>query len=165
MGVHIRASFFSREIGFRLKYFVIASESNGYRPGRACVAAHRTGIWACQGHDPLFLWLRWVEVSPKRFSLHARYSFYPSKYAASPQVAKACVPLFLFSRRMQGDTDMAGCDDSKAESSQVMNRQLSTLTRISIHATAAANHAEFSFPDCTGRNRRSESAVSRTFFV
>ena len=84
--------FFSREIGFRLKYFVIAPESNGNRPGRACVAAHRTGIWACQGHDPLFLWLRWVEVSPKRFSLHARYSFYPSKYAASPQVAKVCVP-------------------------------------------------------------------------
>ena len=82
---------------------MIASESNGYRPGRACVAAHRTGIWACQGHDPLFLWLRWVEVSPKRFSLHARYSFYPSKYAASPQVTKVCVPLFLFSRRNKGD--------------------------------------------------------------
>ena len=100
---HTRVLFFSREIGFRLKYFVIAPESNGYRPGRACVAAHRTGIWACQGHDPLFLWLRWVEVSPKRFSLHARYSFYPSKYAASPQVTKVCVPLFLFSRRNKGD--------------------------------------------------------------
>ena len=87
---------------------MIASESNGYRPGRACVAAHRTGIWACQGHDPLFLWLRWVEVSPKRFSLHARYSFYPSKYAASPQVAKVCVPLFLFSRRKEGHVGIGG---------------------------------------------------------
>ena len=55
-----------------------------------------------RGMQP-FLWLRWVEVSPKRFSLHARYSFYPSKYAASPQVAKVCVPLFLFSRRKEGD--------------------------------------------------------------
>ena len=56
-------------------------------------------------------------------------------------------------------------DDHLGQASQVMNRQLSTLTRISIHVTAAANHVEFSFPDCTGRNRRSESAVSRTFFV
>ena len=154
MHAYTRVLFFSRVIAFRLKYFVIASESNGYRPGRACVAAHRTGIWACQGHDPLFLWLRWVEVSPKRFSLHARYSFYPSKYAASPQVAKVCVPLFLFSRRMQGDTDMAGCDDSKAESSQVMTRQLSTLTRISIHETAAANHEELFHSNRTQLNPR-----------
>ena len=112
---HTRVLFFSREIGFRLKYFVIASESNGYRPGRACVAAHRTGIWACQGHDPLFLWLRWVEVSPKRLSLHARYSFYPSKYAASPQVAKVCVPLFLFSRRKEGDQGVAPQEGEMAQ--------------------------------------------------
>ena len=103
MYAYTRVLFFSRVIAFRLKCFVTAPESNGSALGCACVAAHRTGIWACQGHDPLFLWLRWVEVSPKRFSLHARYSFYPSKYAASPQVTKVCVPLFLFSRRMRGD--------------------------------------------------------------
>ena len=34
---------------------------------------------------------------------------------ASRQVTKVCLPLFLFDRRMQGDADMAGCDDSKAE--------------------------------------------------
>ena len=49
---------------------------------------------------------------------------------------------------------MAGCDDSKAESSQVINRQLSTLTRISIHVTAAANHVEFEYSDRTQLNPR-----------
>ena len=41
----------------------------------------------------------------KRFSLHARYSFYPSKYAASPQASSrlSLCSLFLFDRRKEGD--------------------------------------------------------------
>ena len=101
---------------------------------------------------------------PKRFTC-PRLTHSDSSPAHFVEALKLCVILFCSHRRKRGDTDMGHEDDHLGQSSQVMNRQLSTLTRISIHATAAANHAEFSFPDCTGRNRRSESAVSRTFFV
>ena len=76
-----------------------APESNGYRRGRACSAAHRTGIWAYQGHDPLFLWLRWVEVSPKRFSLPSLLTHSDRCTCPFGQTTKFCVPLFLFDRR------------------------------------------------------------------
>ena len=141
MHTHTRVLFFSREIGFRLKYFVIAPESNGHRPGRACVAAHRTGIWACQGHDPLFLWLRWVEVSPKRFSLHARYSFYPSKYAASPQVTKVCVPLFLFSRR-----ERDGRGDAHDRPCFAKMFQVSAVVSLSAAALVAVPNSQYGNP-------------------
>ena len=99
MHAYTRVLFFSRVIAFRLKYFVIASESNGYRRGRACSAAHRTGIWACQGHDPLFLWLRWVEVSPKRFSLPSLLTHSDRCTCPFGQMAKFCLILFCSHRR------------------------------------------------------------------
>ena len=133
---------------------MIAPESNGHRPGRACVAAHRTGIWACQGHDPLFLWLRWVEVSPKRFSLHARYSFYPSKYAASPQVAKVCVSLFLFSRRMQGDANTeSGWSEVESKDKGIEEETPRRYVHLPT-AIVAAFDAELSVSDRTRLNPR-----------
>ena len=45
-------------------------------------------------------------------------------------------------------------DDHLGQSSQVINRQLSTLTRISIHVTAAANHVELFHSDPTQLNPR-----------
>ena len=94
--------------------------------------------------------------------MHAR-SLYTSKYASSPQVANVCVPLFLFSRRNKGDPDITSKADEVTSLSQVMRRQLSTLTRISIHVTAAANHVELFHSDPTQLNPRPMCGRRSTF--
>ena len=110
--VYARPFFFKGDC-FQTKVFRIAPESNGSALGCACVAAHRTCIWACQGHDPLFLWLRWVEVSPKRFSLPSLLTHSDRCTCPFGQMAKFCLILFCSHRRERdgrGDFHSESCD-------------------------------------------------------
>ena len=96
---YTRVLFFSRVIAFRLKCFVTVTNANGRagdEPARQ-VAADRA--WAPAGACSLLRWLRWVEVSPKRFSLPSLLTHSDRCTCPFGQMAKFCVILFCSHRR------------------------------------------------------------------
>ncbi len=97
--MRIRASFFFKSDCFQTKVFRDLTNANGRagdEPARQ-VAADRA--WAPAGACSLLRWLRWVEVSPKRFSLPSLLTHSDRCTCPFGQMTKFCVIPFCSHRR------------------------------------------------------------------